>query len=156
MEIQSIHQSVHVIRGQKVLLDSDLAQLYGVETKALNLAVKRNIERFPEDFMFTLTESEWKNLRLQNETSSYGGRRYLPNVFTEQGIAMLSGVLKSERAVQVNIAIMRMFVELRRYSFNYSDLSSRMDELEGNVEEVRHVILEIMRPDVREVRRIGY
>jgi phage regulator Rha-like protein len=109
-----IEKKILLIRGEKVMLDADLAELYAVETKMLVRAVKRNIDRFPEDFMFQLAEEEFQNLRFQFGTSSqWGGRRYLPYVFTEQGVAMLSSVLNSERAVQVNIAIMRTFVKLR-------------------------------------------
>ena len=110
-----ISQKIYIIRGKKVMIDEDLAALYGVETKALNQAIKRNSTRFPDDFMFTLNRTETKNLRSQFVTSSskYGGRRYLPHAFTEQGVAMLSSVLNSDRAIQVNIQIMRMFTRLR-------------------------------------------
>ena len=114
MPTERIEQAIFLIRGQKVMLDADLAELYGVTTKAFNRAVKRNIERFPEDFMFPLTIQEVTNLRCQIGTSrSWGGRRFLPLAFTEQGVAMLSSVLRSKRAVQVNIEIMRAFVKLR-------------------------------------------
>ena len=117
--VERVERLIHLARGEKVLLDADLATLYGVETKVLNRAVKRNRSRFPQDFMFQLTAEEAANLRCQIGTSSsgYGGRRYLPYVFTEQGVAMLSNVLRSERAVQVNVAIMRTFVNLRRVLF---------------------------------------
>jgi hypothetical protein len=106
---QRIETKIYEVRGQKVILDFDLADLYEVQTKNLNLAVKRNIKRFPQDFMFQLTKTEWDGLRLQIETSkSRGGTRYLPNAFTEQGLAMLSGVLNSDKAINVNIAIMFM------------------------------------------------
>jgi hypothetical protein len=108
------------------MLDFDLAELYETETKNLNLAVKRNINRFPEDFMFQLTKEEFGNLRLQNETSSYGGRRYLPYAFTEQGIAMLSSVLNSKIAIEVNITIMRTFIKIRQYSINYKELADKL------------------------------
>ena len=112
-ELTSIEQQIMLIRGQKVLLDRALAELYGVETKVLLQAVKRNIERFPDDFMFQLTDQEFADLRSQSVTSKgRGGRRYLPYVFTEQGVAMLSSVLRSKRAVQVNIEIMRAFVRV--------------------------------------------
>ncbi len=107
---EHIKNHIFTIRGKQVMFDSDLADLYEVSTKRLNEQVKRNIERFPEDFMFKLTEKEWNNLKSQNATSSWGGRRKLPNVFTEQGISALSGVLRSKIAIQVNIAIMRAFV----------------------------------------------
>jgi len=108
---------IHEIRGYKVMLDSDLAQLYDVPTHQLNQAVKRNPKRFPKDFMFQLTEDEWESLRSQFVISknTRGGRRYAPNVFTEHGVSMLSTVLNSERAIEVNISIMRTFVELRHY-----------------------------------------
>ena len=123
-----IENKIYLIRGHKVMLDIDLAKLYDVETKNLNLQVKRNIKRFPEDFMFQLTKEE--NLRLQFATSSYGGRRYLPYVFTEQGVAMLSSVLNSERAIEVNIAIMRAFVRLREILLTHKDLAAKIAALE--------------------------
>jgi hypothetical protein len=126
-----IESRIYVIRGQKVLIDADLAVLYQVLTKNLNLAVRRNRSRFPEDFMFQLTAEEAQSLRLQIATSnSRGGRRYAPYVFTEQGIAMLSSVLSSERAIQVNIAIMRAFVRLRQLLATNEELALRLDELE--------------------------
>ena len=118
-EVMPIREMILEIRGQKVMLDSDLAELYGVEVKQLNQAVKRNIKRFPDDFMFQLTQDEWDlNLRSQNVTSSlnHGGRRYAPFVFTEQGVSMLSSVINSERAIEVNINIMRAFVKLRNFA----------------------------------------
>jgi len=111
MQIEKIQTKIYEIRGQKVILDFNLAELYEVETKNLNLAVKRNINRFPSDFMFQLTNPEWKSLRLQIETSKgRGGTRYLPYAFCEQGVAMLSGILNSDKAIAVNIAIIRAFV----------------------------------------------
>jgi len=109
------------------MLDFDLASRYQVETKNLNLSVKRNLRRFPPDFMFQLTVSEWENLRLQNETSKRGGRRYLPYAFTEQGVAMLSGLLNSDTAIDINIVIMRAFVMLRQYALNYSEIKHELD-----------------------------
>ena len=157
MEIEHIQQAVHIIREQKVMLDSDLATLYGVETKVLNLAVKRNLNRFPEDFMFTLSEMEWSSLRFQIATSSdHGGRRYLPKVFTEHGIAMLSGVLKSDRAVSVNISIMRMFVQMRKFASNYTELEERISQLEERSVNVHLAISELMRPIERDTNRLGY
>lgn len=123
-----IESKIYIIRGQKVILDSDLADLYGVETKNLNLQVKRNIGRFPEDFMFQLNKNE--TLRLHFATSKRGGRRYLPYVFTEQGVAMLSSVLNSECAIKVNIAIMRAFVRLRGILLAHKDLAARIEVLE--------------------------
>jgi len=115
-EQENIKNLIYTIRGKQVMLDSDVAMLYHYETKNINKAMKRNIDRFPEDFCFQLTEIEIENLRFQNGTSSlYGGRRYLPYVYTEQGISMLAGVLKNEIAVQVSISIMRAFVEMRKF-----------------------------------------
>lgn len=130
-----IRNLIYVIRGQQVMMDSDLAELYQVETKALNRAVKRNISRFPDDFCFQLSEAEFENLRCQFGTSSlendnYGGRRYLPYVFTEQGISMLSAVLRSEVAVNVSVRIMRTFVEMRRFMTNNSLVLNKINELE--------------------------
>ena len=123
-----IERKIYLIRGRKVMLDSELAGLYGVETKNLNLQVRRNIRRFPEDFMFKLTKEE--NLRLQIATSSYGGRRYLPYAFTEQGVAMLSSVLNSDRAIEVNVAIMRAFVRLREILLTHKNLAAKIEALE--------------------------
>ena len=120
--IERIVEKIYFIREQKIMLDQDLAGLYGVETRHIVQAVKRNKDRFPDDFMFQLNIEEFKILRSQNVTSSWGGRRYAPFAFTEQGVAMLSSVLKSERAVKVNIAIMRAFVALRKMAFNYADI----------------------------------
>jgi len=120
--LKQIQNMIYEIRGQKVMLDSDLALLYGVETFNLNKAVKRNIERFPDDFMFQLTKSEWENLIFQNGMSNkqHGGRRFMPYAFTEQGVAMLASVLNSSKAVTVNINIMRAFVKLRYYVLSQS------------------------------------
>ena len=129
---EKIAQKIYIIRGQKVMLDSDLAKLYGVPTKALNLAVKRNKERFPKDFMFQLSRAEIKDLRFQTETSSWGGQRYLPYVFTEQGVAMLSGVLRSKRAVQINISIMRAFVKMREYLSTHKKIIDKLKKHDEN------------------------
>ena len=142
--IQSVQNKIYEIRGQRVILDKDIAFLYETETKSLNLSVKRHIDRFPLDFMFQLTKEEvdllrlqknqvndmTPNLRFQIETSSYtdwGGTRYLPNAFTEQGVAMLSGIINSKKAIQMNIAIMRAFVELRRVLLIKSDFKLQLD-----------------------------
>ena len=111
---ETIIRKIYLLRGEKVILDRDLAELYGVDTKVLKQAVKRNAKRFPKDFMFTLTQKEFQNLRSQFVTSSWGGIRYLPSAFTEQGVAMLSGVINSPKAIEMNIAIMRAFVETRK------------------------------------------
>lgn len=133
---ESIASKIHFLRGKRVILDSDLAVLYGVKTKSLNLAVKRNGARFPEDFMFQLREEEAKPLRFQNETSNNGrgGSRYLPHVFTEQGIAMLSGVLNSPRAIQANIQIMRTFTKLRELLATNELIRQKIGELENKYE----------------------
>ena len=129
-EIIDIKPMIRVIRGQQVMIDRDLAQLYGVETKRLNEQVKRNIERFPDDFMFQLNKDEVEILKSQNATSSWGGDRRLPYAFTEQGIAMLSSVLKSQTAVDVNIRIMRAFVSMRRFIATNAQLFQRLETIE--------------------------
>ena len=132
---ETIERKIYLIRGIKVMLDSDLAELYGVETFNLNKAVKRNLDRFPSDFMFQLTKDEAISLRFQigmSKVSGRGGRRYLPYAFTEQGVAMLSSVLSSKRAVQVNIAIMRAFVMLREMLATNKDLARKIHEMEKN------------------------
>ena len=158
-----LKRHIYTVRGQNVMLDSDLAELYGVETKTLNRAVSRNIERFPLDFMFQLTKEEIEILRYQIGTSSWGGRRTLPYVFTEQGIAMLSSVLRSDRAVQVNIAIMRAFVSLRGLLTQDSDLARRILTLEEKYDRQFAVVFEAIRqmlesPTAIEVpeRRMGF
>ncbi len=151
MQLQIIQQKIFEIRGQKVIIDADLASLYEVETKVLNQAVRRNIERFPEDFMFRLTRKEWNNLRSQIVTSSlqiddnksimrsqivtsnYGGTRYLPYVFTEHGVSMAAGILKSDKAIQMNIAIVRAFIALRKFVLQYTDLVEQLKELKDRV-----------------------
>ena len=145
---ERVAQSIRWVRGQKVLLDSDLAVLYGVTTGNLNKAVKRNAERFPTDFMFQLDAEEVANLRFQFGISSWGGRRRLPYAFTEQGVAMLSSVLNSERAVKVNIAIMRAFVKLRETLDTSRELARKVAELErrvGKHDEEIAAILEAIR-----------
>ena len=124
----SIIQSIYEIRGVRIILDFDLAKRYGVETKNINLSVKRNFKRFPPDFMFQLTSDEWNSLRLQNETSKRGGRRYMPYAFTQEGVAMLSGVLNSDTAIDTNIKIMRAFVALRQYALNYANIEHKLDD----------------------------
>ena len=141
MEIEHIQRKIYEIRGQRVMLDRDLSDLYGVSTKVLNQAVKRNITRFPIDFMFQLTKEETLHLRSQFVTSSWGGSRYLPYVFTENGVAMLSSVLKSEVAIQINIAIMRAFVAIRQSiaskpSDKLAVLQHEISELKAYLDEV--------------------
>lgn len=130
MELQTIQNRIYEIRGQKVILDFDLAILYETETKRLKEAVKRNMSRFPSDFMFELSKVEFESLRTQFATSKRGGIRYAPYAFTEQGIAMLSSVLKSDKAIQVNISIMRAFVFIRQYALSHKDLTEKLKELE--------------------------
>lgn len=155
-----IEGRILLLRGHKVVLDKDLAELYGVETKALNRAVKRNLDRFPEDFMFRLTARESESLRCQIGTSSLrsqsvtsnrGGRRYLPYAFTEQGIAMLSSILNSKRAIHVNIEIMRAFVRLRRMLTSNAELARKLEELEKKYDAQFKVVFEaikqLMLPD---------
>ena len=120
---------IYVIRGQRVMLDSDLAQMYGVEAKVLNQVVKRNISRFPFDFMFQLTAEEWKILRSQFVTLKNDTRKYKPHVFTEHGILMLSSILNSDKAINVNIKIMRIFVQMRQYAISQSGTSDQITEL---------------------------
>ena len=129
MQISKISGLIQIVRGQKVMLDADLAALYRVKTKELNKAVARNPKRFPTDFMFELKGEETSNLRFQIGTSSWGGRRYLPRVFTEQGVAMLSSVLNSERAVSVNVEIMRAFVRLRSAVLAGKELAELVHEI---------------------------
>ena len=132
---ERIQQAIYLIRGEKVMLDTDLARLYGVTTGNLNKAVRRNLPRFPPDFMFQLSESEAEGLIFQTGRSKgRGGRRHLPYAFTEQGVAMLSTVLRSERAVLVNIAIMRAFVQLRRVLGSHTELARKLTELEQRIE----------------------
>ena len=130
MELETIKQSIHEIRGQKVILDFEVAKMYQVETKRLKESVRRNIRRFPEDFMFELSTEEWVILRTQFATSSWGGQRYNPYAFTEQGVAMLSSVLNSEIAIDINIAIVRAFVMIRQFALTYQELNEKLIELE--------------------------
>ena len=144
-ETIAVVSTIREIRGQTVLLDLDLAKLYGVETKALNQAVKRNLRRFPADFMFQLSAAEFDALRSQLVTSSWGGLRRPPHAFTEQGVAMLSSVLRSERAISVNVEIMRAFVHLRSMMIGHEDLSRRLDELEARYDGRFRVVFEAIR-----------
>ena len=143
--IERIEQAILLIRGQKVMLDVDLAKLYGVTTFNLNKAVKRNLDRFPEDFMFQLNYQEVRNLIFQFGISSWGGTRKLPRAFTEQGVAMLSSVLKSKRAVQVNIEIMRAFVKLREMLASHKDLALKLAEMEKKYDSQFKVVFDAIR-----------
>ena len=149
VSIRPVQTLIRVIRGQKVMVDADLAALYEVPTKALNLAVRRNADRFPADFMFQLSAAEAEVLRLQSETSKggRGGRRYLPYVFTEPRVAMLSSVLRSERAVQMNILIVRAFIRLRELVMSNREIAARVERLESGQERVASVI-EILVEDI--------
>jgi len=130
MELDVIQNKIFEIRGYKVMLDFDLALMYKVENKRLKESVRRNLNRFPEDFMFKLTEIEFNSLRTQIASSNRGGLRYMPFAFTEQGIAMLSSVLNSEKAIEVNISIIRAFVTFRQFSLTYNELKGRIEEIE--------------------------
>jgi len=159
--VERIAQAIRVLRGERVMLDEDLAELYEVETRILTRAVRRNIERFPSDFMFQLSKDEWGNLRSQIGISSrWGGRRSLPLAFTEHGVAMLSGVLRSPRAVQVNLEIMRAFVRMRRWMAFQEGQAVKLAELEARYdalfEAVFEALDELRNPDVPEGRRIGF
>jgi hypothetical protein len=162
LRAENIPQRILTIRGHRVMLDVDLAELYDVPTKSLNQAIRRNMDRFPEDFMFQLTEAEFAGLRSQFVTSKKkrGGRRYMPYVFTEQGVAMLSGVLNSDRAVQVNIAIMRAFVRMRETMASHRELAQRLNTLEKTYDAHFRVVFDairaLMEPPKRPRRRIGF
>ncbi len=155
-----IERRIYLTRGQKVMLDRDLAELYMVGTRDLNKAVSRNSDHFPIDFMFVLTQQEVKNLMFQIGTSSWGGTRKLPHAFTEHGILMLSSVLRSERATQVNIQIMRTFAKLREIIASHQDLARRLSELEGKYDGQFKVVFEairrLMAPPEPPKRRIGF
>ncbi len=160
-----VMNKIYLIRNQKVMIDSDLAELYQVETKVLNQQVKRNLKRFPEDFMFQLTEQEFNNLKSQFVTSSWGGKRKLPYVFTEQGVAMLSGILNSDRAIAVNIQIMRIFTKIRQMLADNTDLrldiekmKKKFDNQDKNMEIVFRYLDELLEKKDNPIERnkIGY
>jgi phage regulator Rha-like protein len=167
-ELASIQNIIYEIRGQKVMLDSDLARLYEIETKALNRAVKRNMDRFPEFFMFQLTEDEFNSLRCQNGTSNErkGGRRYLPFVFTEHGVLMLSSVLNSRKAISVNIEIMVTFIKLRKYALSQNGTDEQIAQLrkllilyiEKNDKRVNDIIVVLnnLIEKPKETKKIGF
>jgi len=127
MELQFIQSKIYEIRNQRVMIDFELAELYDVETRILNQAVKRNIKRFPPDFMFQLTNKEFDNLISQSVTSSWGGTRKLPYVFTEHGVTMLASILKSDQAIDINIQIVRAFIALRQFALGYAELNSKLE-----------------------------
>lgn len=159
--VEHIENKIFQIRGKRVMLDQDLAKLYEVPTKVLIQAVKRNTKRFPDDFMFQLTKSEEVNLRSQSVTSSWGGRRYMPYAFTQEGVAMLSSVLNSEQAILVNIQIMRAFVNLRRIGVTYTGLRRKIDEMEKKYDVQFNIVFEAIKkllepPPQPPKRRIGF
>ncbi|MFA6973257.1 MAG: ORF6N domain-containing protein [Parcubacteria group bacterium] len=168
-----IQQKIYFIRGEKVMFDKDLAELYGVETGALNRAVKRNKERFPNDFMFQLTQKEADiflrcqigisneaSLRSQSATSKRGGRRYEPYVFTEQGVAMLSSALNSDRAIQVNIQIMRTFTQIRKMLIGNKELREKIERMEKKYDKNFQVVFQaiklLLKEDAKPAKRIGF
>ena len=158
---EKIENKIYQIRGKKIMLDKDLAELYGVPTKVLTQSIKRNIKRFPSDFMLLLTYQEVRNLRSQFVTSSWGGRRYLPYAFTQEGVAMLSSVLNSERAILVNIQIMRAFVSLRRIAVTYIGLKRKIDQIEKKYDGQFAVVFQAIKkllepPPEKPKRRIGF
>ena len=161
--VEMIENKIYLIRGKSVMFDKDLATIYGVKTRDLNKAVTRNIERFPGDFMFQLTKQEYENLMFQFGTSSWGGTRKLPRVFTEHGVAMLSSVLRSKKAIQINIAIMRVFVKLKEMIANHKNLANKLKELEKqvgrnkvNIQTVFQAIHQLMKPVDKPSKKIGF
>ena len=160
---ENIESKILLIRGMKVLLDEDLAKMYEVPTWRLNEQVKRNIKRFPLDFMFQLTKTESESLRSQIAISNRGGRRYLPYAFSEQGVAMLSSVLNSEKAILVNIQIIRTFVRLRKFISTHKELSKKLNQLETRIEKhdseiqsIFEAIRQLMLPPGKPKRKIGF
>jgi hypothetical protein len=160
---ETIINQIFFVRSQKVMLDSHLAILYGVETKVFNQAVKRNIRRFPKDFMFRLTKREMQNLRSQFVTSSWGGIRYLPHAFTESGVAMLSSILNSERAITVNIQIIRIFTKLRKMLLTHKDILLQLERLEkrvsknsGDIQLIFSALKRLLTPPPIPRKRIGF
>ncbi len=158
--IEVIERKILLVRGKKVMLDADLAELYGVETKALKRAVKRNIEQFPEDFLIQITSEEFESLRCHFGTSKRGGVRYLPYAFTENGVAMLSSILNSKRAIQVNIQIMRAFTMLREILGAHEELRRKLEEMEKKYDAQFKVVLEairqLMASPMKPKRKIGF
>ena len=154
--LEFIERRIFMIRGYKVMLDSDLAELYGVKTKALNQAVSRNKNRFPERFMFRLSNEEFENLRSQNVTSSWGGRRYSPNAFTEHGVSMLSSVLKSDKAIQINIAIIDTFVRLREMVSTHEELAAKIDEHDQQIGYLFEMLQGLLQPPSPNKNPVGF
>lgn len=172
VEEQKILNHIYMVRGQKVMLDKDLAEMYGVETRVLNQSIKRNLNRFPKDFMFQLLEKEYKNLISQNVISSWGGTRKMPYAFTEQGVAMLSSVLNSEIAIEVNIRIIRVFTKMREFASTHKDILVQLAKLEKemcknnrtsernskDIENIFTVLKELVAKDAKPTprKRIGF
>lgn len=160
MPVERITTKIYHIRNIKVMLDRDLAELYEVETSQLKRAVRRHIDRFPADFMFKLTKDELKNLRCQIGTSSWGGTRYEPMAFTEQGVAMLSSVLNSKRAIQVNIQIMRAFTQLRKMLSTHKDLKRKIEQMESKYDKHFQIVFEAIKQlidiESEPKRKIGF
>jgi len=163
MELQIIQNKIYEIRGQRVMLDFDLADLYEVETRVLNQAVKRNIKRFPFDFMFQLSNNEFDNLMSQSVISSWGGIRKLPYAFTEHGVTMLASVLRSERAIEINIQIVRAFIALRQYALGYAELNQKLETfmLEANMQfsDIYQALTEMAsqtEKDQKPIKPVGY
>ncbi len=165
MELEHIKQSIHEIRGRKVILDFELAKMYQVENKRLKESVRRNIRRFPEDFMFELSTEEWLVLRTKFATSSWGGPRYNPFAFTEQGVAMLSSVLNSETAIDINISIIRAFVLLRAFALSYQELQEKLIALEKkhnqkftDIDQVLNYLIQKEQQKIQQTERkqVGY
>ena len=159
MELELIKNSILEIRGKRVILDYELAKLYGIQTKRLKESVRRNIRRFPEDFMFELSQEEWLNLRTQFATSSWGGKRFPPFAFTEQGVAMLSSVLNSDTAIDINISIMRAFVLMRQWALEYHDLQEKLTDLEKRFgqkfTDIEQVLNYLIQKDQKQVQQGG-
>ena len=160
---EAIINKIYLIREQKVMLDKDLAEMYGIEVRVLNQSVKRNIDRFPKDFMFTLTQKEFQHLRSQFVTSSWGGIRYLPTAFTEQGVDMLSGVLNSPVAVQVHIQIIRIFTKMKEMLLTNKDILLKLEKMEKDVKEnkediamIFEALKQLLNPAQPKRRMIGF
>ena len=160
MELDLIQNRIHEIRGYRVMMDFDLAEMYGVDTKVLKQAVRRNIGRFPPDFMFEISLLELENLRSQFVTSSYGGTRYMPFVFTEQGVAMLSSVLRSEKAIDINIQIIRVFIQLRQYAPLFAEINQKLEHfmIDTNIQfnEIYQALQELAVKKAAPRKTIGY
>jgi hypothetical protein len=161
--IESVEDAIHLIRGQRVMLDSDLAQIYGVSTKQLNQQLKRNQKRFPADFAFQLTRQEFTNLRSQSVTSSYGGRRYMPWAFTEHGAIMLASVLNSEIAIEASVRVVRAFVRLRELvsansvlAAKFAELEQRLDSHDVQIAQLFEAIRQLLTPATQKKREIGF